>query len=70
MSKLILKFNNKESNLPIMLSNSVVKRSNISEVFRAFKSSEHHDKKVIPTGEMLHPMTSSCRFKMTSKNAL
>ena len=44
-------------------------RSDFSEAVTACKLSEHHDKKLVPTGEMLHPLVSFMSFYNAVKDS-
>ena len=43
--------------------------SDFSEAVTACKLSEHHDKKLVPTGEMLHPLVSIMSFYNAVKDS-
>jgi hypothetical protein len=44
-------------------------RSDFSEAVTACKLSEHHDKKLVPTGEMLHPLITFVSFHNAIKDS-
>ena len=49
--------------------NGINDRSDLPEAVTARKLSEHHNKKLIPTGEMLHPLITFVSFYNAIKDS-
>lgn len=51
-----------ETEMVALTLDGIKDRSDFSEAVTASKLSEHHDKKLIPTSEMIHPLVSFMSF--------
>ena len=59
-----------ETEMVVLILDGINDRSDFSEAVTASKLSEHHDKKLIPTGEMIHPLVSFMSFHNAVKYSL